>query len=345
MPHSSAPPPPPPAPRDPAGEALHRLVMAHPAEVVAGMALRDLTTLRIGGPAAAVCRVRTPDDARRFLEFAAGHDLPTIALGGGSNVLAADGGFRGCILRLDATEFTIRGDTVTAGAGLPFDTLVARALAAGLTGLEFASGIPGTVGGAVVGNAGCFGHEIGEFLVEATVLDADGRLATVGPERFAFGYRRSALQGDGAIVLAARLRLGRGDPAVAGRERLDRLAERRRKHPTVEPSAGSWFRNLPPATPGGRRRAAGELLDAVGAKAMHEGDAAVFPGHANIIINRGTATAAQVRTLVARMREAVRDRFGVTLAEEVRTLGRDGFVAPALADPDAGPSGSPAPCG
>jgi UDP-N-acetylmuramate dehydrogenase len=306
------------------------------------MLLHDLTTLRIGGPTAAVCRVRTPDDARRFLEFAARHELPTIALGGGSNVLALDDGFRGCVLRLDAGDFTLNGDTVTAGAGLPFDTLVARALDAGLTGLEFASGIPGSVGGAIVGNAGCFGHEIGEFLVEATVLNADGRLETVGPERFAFGYRRSALQGGGVLVLAVRLRLSRGDPAAAGRERLARLAERRRKHPVVEPCAGSWFRNLPPATPGGRRRAAGELLDAVGAKTMHEGDAAVFPGHANIIINRSAATAAQVRTLVERMREAVRTRFGVTLAEEVRTLGPDGFFTPAPADPDPVAPGHPA---
>jgi UDP-N-acetylmuramate dehydrogenase len=322
--------------------ALRRLAAAHPADVVTGMLLHDLTTLRIGGPTAAVCRVRTPDDARRFLEFAARHELPTIALGGGSNVLALDDGFRGCVLRLDAGDFTLNGDTVTAGAGLPFDTLVARALDAGLTGLEFASGIPGSVGGAIVGNAGCFGHEIGEFLVEATVLNADGRLETVGPERFAFGYRRSALQGGGVLVLAVRLRLSRGDPAAAGRERLARLAERRRKHPVVEPCAGSWFRNLPPATPGGRRRAAGELLDAVGAKTMHEGDAAVFPGHANIIINRSAATAAQVRTLVERMREAVRTRFGVTLAEEVRTLGPDGFFTPAPADPDPVAPGHPA---
>jgi UDP-N-acetylmuramate dehydrogenase len=322
--------------------ALRRLVAAHPADVVTGMLLRDLTTLRIGGPATAVCRVRTPDDARRFLEFAAGHDLPTIALGGGSNVLALDEGFRGCVLRCDADDFTVRGDTVIADAGLPFDTLVASSLAAGLTGLEFASGIPGSVGGAIVGNAGCFGHEIGEFLVEATVLDVDGRLDTIGPERFAFGYRRSALQGGGVLVLAVRLRLERGDTEAAGCARLERLAERRRKHPTVEPCAGSWFRNLPPATPGGRRRAAGELLDAVGAKTMREGDAAVFPGHANIIINRGAATAAQVRTLVARMRETVRAHFGVTLAEEVRTLGADGFAAPAPADPDAAAPDPPA---
>lgn len=342
MPHSPTFPTPPPEPHDPANVALRRLVAAHPSDVVAGMPLRDLTTLRVGGPAAAVCRVRTPDDARRFLEFAAGHDLPTITLGGGSNVLALDDGFRGCVLRLDAGDLTVNGDTVAAGAGLPFDTLVARALEAGLTGLEFASGIPGSVGGAIVGNAGCFGHEIGEFLVEATVLNADGRLETVGPERFAFGYRRSALQGGGVLVLAVRLRLERGDTEAAGCTRLERLAERHRKHPVVEPCAGSWFRNLPPAMPGERRRAAGELLDAVGAKTMHEGDAAVFPGHANIIINRGDATSAQVRTLVERMREAVRARFGVTLAEEVRTLGADGFVAPTPDNPDAVAPGPPA---
>ncbi len=344
MPPSPVSPPPPPPPPSPGEAALRRLAAAHPAAVATATPLRELTTLRIGGPAAAVCRVRTPDDARRFLEFAAGYDLPTIALGGGSNVLALDDGFRGCVLRLDADDFTVRGDTVTAGAGLPFDALVARALDAGLTGLEFASGIPGTVGGAIVGNAGCFGHEIGEFLVEATLLDADGRLVTVGPERFAFAYRRSALQRGDAVVLAVRLRLVRGDRDAAGRERIARLAERRRKHPTVEPCAGSWFKNLPPVAPGERRRAAGELLDAVGAKAMREGDAAVFPGHANIIINRGAATGAQVRTLVERMRAAVRARFGVVLEEEVRTLGADGFAAPAPAGPEAPSPGPAATC-
>ncbi len=329
-------PPPPPAPSDRSLGLVRRLAAARPDAVETLAPLRDLTTLRVGGPALAACRVRTPEDARRFLEFAREHDLPLAWLGGGSNVLADDRGFGGLLLLAADDRFAVTGDTVRAGAGLPFDALIARSLAAGLTSLAFASGIPGTVGGAVVGNAGCFGHEIGEFVAEATLLRPDGRLETVGPERLAFGYRSTALQAGADLLLSVTLRLARGDVEAAARERDERIAMRRRKHPTVEPCAGSWFKTLPPAEPGGRRRAAGELLELAGAKAMRVGDAGVFPRHANIVVNLGRATSADVRALVARMRGAVAARFGVRLAEEVRTLHPDGFAPPASAD-DPGP--------
>ncbi|MBE0564703.1 MAG: UDP-N-acetylmuramate dehydrogenase [Krumholzibacteria bacterium] len=286
-----------------------------------GVPLRELTTLRIGGPADLVCPARNPDDAKRFQAFAADRGLPFFVLGGGSNLLGADEGCGGVVLRVATTGFAVRGDTVRAGAGLDFDDLIARTLGAGLTGLEFASGIPGTLGGALVGNAGCYGHEIGEFLVEALVLRPDGRLETVGPEAFGFAYRATALRETRTIVLEALLRLGRGDPAAAGAQRAGHIADRRRKHPVDLPSAGSWFRNLPPAEPGGRRQPAGVLLEQAGAKAMREGDAAVFAKHANIVVNLGRATSADVRRLVERMRAAVRERFGVELVEEVRQLG------------------------
>jgi UDP-N-acetylmuramate dehydrogenase len=291
------------------------------AVVRTGVPLRDLTTLRIGGPAELVCPVRNADDARRFQAFAARHDVPLAILGGGSNLLGADEGCRGMLLRIAADTFEVRGDTVTAGAGLGFDDLIARTLRAGLTGLEFASGIPGTLGGALVGNAGCYGHEIGEFVLEAEVLRPDGRVEVIGPGDFGFAYRATALRETGAVVLGATLKLGRGDLHAAGDERREHIEDRRRKHPVDLPSAGSWFRNLPPATPGERRRAAGVLLEQVGAKEMREGDAAVFPRHANIIVNLGRATCADVVRLVARMRRAVHDRFGVDLVEEVRRLG------------------------
>ncbi len=311
-----------------AAAAVRLLAAAHPDLVTTATPLRDLTTLRVGGPALGVCGIRTRDDARRFLEFAQAHGLPWVPLGGGSNIFADDRGFGGLALLMRDDACAFAGDAVTVGAGLPFDALIERSLAAGLVGLEFASGIPGTVGGAVVGNAGCHGHEIAEFLVEAIVLRSDGRLETLGPEGFAFGYRRSALQGGRDLVLGVTLRLGRGDLERAGRERRDRIELRRRRHPVTEPCAGSWFKNLEAAAPGGRRRAAGELLDAVGAKSMRVGDAAVFPKHANIIINAGRATSADVAALAARMRAAVAQRFGIELQEEVRRLGRDGFAAP-----------------
>lgn len=305
--------------------ASERLTDLVPAElqdrVRADVPLRDLTTLRVGGPAGLLCPVRNAEDACRFQELAAAVNLPHTVLGGGSNILADDDGYRGLVLHVATDRFEVAGDTVRVGAGLDFDDLIRRTLDAGLTGLEFASGIPGTLGGALVGNAGCYGHEIGEYLVEAVVLDPTGRLETVGPEAFAFRYRATDLRGTGHLVLEARLRLARGDLHAAGDLRAERIADRRAKHPVDLPSAGSWFRNLDPAAPGERRRPAGALLEQVGAKDMREGDAGVFSRHANIIVNRGTASAAEITRLADRMQGSVRDRFGVELVEEIRRVG------------------------
>lgn len=288
-----------------------------------GVPLHEMTTLRVGGPAALVCQVHNPEQARRFHDAAAASGLPWCVLGGGSNVLADDRGFGGAVLRIAGRDCAWHGDTVTVSAGLGLDELVALTLDAGLTGLEFASGIPGTVGGALAGNAGCYGHEIGEFLREATVLTAEGDLTRVGPDECGFRYRGTALRDSRAVVLEAVLQLDRGDLDAAVAERRLHLADRRAKHPVVEPSAGSWFRNLEPEVAGGRRRAAGVLLEQVGAKSMREGDAAVFPRHANIIVNLGRARSGDIRRLAARMREAVRERYGIALVEEVRYLDPD----------------------
>jgi UDP-N-acetylmuramate dehydrogenase len=285
--------------------------------------LDGLTTLHVGGPAQLICPVHNPDHAQRFQGFAHDIQTPFFILGGGSNVLADDRGYGGLILHVTADDLAAKGDVIRVGTGLSFDSLIAQSLDLGLTGLEFASGIPGTVGGAVVGNAGCYGHEIGEFLVEAVVLTRDGHITTVGPETFGFRYRETDLRETGAVVLEVVLKLRRGDVHAAGQVRTEKIADRRAKHPVDLPSAGSWFRNLPAATPGGRRRAAGQLLEQVGAKDMSVGDARVFPKHANIIVNAGQATSADVRTLAARMKQAVSDKFGVELQEEVRYLDPD----------------------
>jgi UDP-N-acetylmuramate dehydrogenase len=293
------------------------------ASVRQGVPLRELTTLRVGGPAALVCPVHTPEQALGFQSAAAASGLPWFVLGGGSNVLADDRGFGGVLLRLEGRSCALDGTTVTAAAGLDLDALVAHTLASGLTGLEFASGIPGTLGGALAGNAGCYGHEIGEFVRQVTVLTRDGEVARLAPGACGFRYRGTALRDAGALVLEAVLDLRQDDLAAANAERRDHLADRQAKHPVREPSAGSWFRNLEPSEPGGRRQAAGALLEQVGAKSMREGDAAVFPRHANIIVNLGQATSDDVRRLAARMKEAVRERFAITLQEEVRYLDPD----------------------
>lgn len=301
-------------------ETLDRLPSALRDEVRPAVPLRELTTLKIGGPAALLCPIRNADFAQRFQAFSRECEITSAILGGGSNILAADEGFPGLVMRVATDRFSIRGETLTVGAGLDFDTLIRRSLEAGLTGLEFASGIPGTLGGALVGNAGCYGRQIGEFLVEALVLRPGGLLERIGPAEFGFDYRCTRLQSTGDMVLEATLRLDRGDRELAEAVRQEKIADRRAKHPTDEPSAGSWFKNIEAAAPGQRRTAAGALLEEAGAKRLSVGDAAVFAKHANIIVNRGHATSADVRELASKMAEAVRLKFGVDLQPEVRYL-------------------------
>ncbi len=305
---------------DNARTLLESLPLDLQSQVRQSVPLKSLTTLQVGGPAALVCPVRNPEQALRFQALALDRQIPLFILGGGSNVLADDRGFRGLILHVTAGNLDRKGETIRAGAGISFDDLIERTLDMGLTGLEFASGIPGTLGGALVGNAGCYGHEIGEFLIEALLLRPDGRLETVGPEEFGFRYRETDLRETGTVILEAVLRFQRGDLDQATNLRRAKILDRRAKHPVDTPSAGSWFRNLPPAEPGGRRRAAGILLEQAGAKGMSEGDARIFAKHANMIINAGRATSANVLKLAARMKTAVQEKFGVSLVEEVRYL-------------------------
>lgn len=285
-----------------------------------GQSLRQRTTLQVGGPAALLCEARNTDQARRFQEIASHHHLPFFILGAGSNILASDDGFPGLVLRVATADFQISGDTILAGAGLDFDEVIRRSLNSGLCGLEFASGIPGTLGGAIMGNAGCYGHEISEFLIEATTLAPDGTIIQRGPEDFGFSYRSTSLRESGEILLQAKLKLTTGGTEEAMAVREEKISDRLNKHPQNLPSAGSWFRNIPGATADGRRTAAGTLLEKVGAKEMQEGDASVFEGHANIIVNTGQATCEQVQNLAQRMKNAVWESFQIKLIQEVRLL-------------------------
>ena len=282
--------------------------------------LRHRTTLQIGGPAALLCEARNTDQARRFQEIALENESQFFILGGGSNILASDDGFPGMVLQVATTDFHPSGDVLTLGAGLNFDEVISRSLSSGLSGLEFASGIPGTLGGAIMGNAGCYGHEIGEFLIEAVTLTPDGDIRQRGPEDFGFRYRETTLRESGEILLQATLKLTSGGVEKAVAVRNEKISDRKNKHPQNLPSAGSWFRNLPGTTPGQRRTAAGSLLEQVGAKNMSEGDARVFEGHANMIVNTGEATCRQVQKLARRMKDAVLEKFQVELIQEVRLL-------------------------
>jgi UDP-N-acetylmuramate dehydrogenase len=294
--------------------------------------MRHHTTLQIGGPADFYFAAATTDELVAALR--AGHDigLPVFLLGGGSNLLVSDDGFRGLVVRNACEAIQFDSDAVHVECGADFTDLIFRCRDHGIAGLEFAAGIPGSVGGAVYGNAGCYGQDIGQFTVECTLATLDGaRVETLPASWFEFGYRDSRLKREPRVLLSCLLKLRRGDPAESQKIIDEKLEIRRVKHPQwrVEPTAGSYFKNLPlgwqmpgaKLSPGTRRVAAGQLLDECGCRGLRVGDARVYEKHANIIVNAGRATAREVLELAEEMKRRVRDTFAVELEEEVMFLG------------------------
>ncbi|HTR96742.1 MAG TPA: UDP-N-acetylmuramate dehydrogenase [Candidatus Acidoferrales bacterium] len=295
-------------------------------------ALRQHTSFRIGGPAQYFVAPRTPDALVASLRAAHELGLPVHLIGGGSNLLVSDDGLPGLVVRNACDQVEFDGDAVRVGCGADYLDFIGRCRDRGLAGLAYAAGIPGSVGGAVFGNAGCYGQDIGSRVIECDVVSLDGaRVETLPASWFQFAYRDSRLKREPRVLLTCLMQLEPGDPVAIQREIDEKLAIRREKHPQwrIEPTAGSYFKNLPPGiqvpglphSPGTRRIAAGALLDACDCRGLRVGDAVVFAKHANIIVNAGQATAADVLALAERMKARVRDRFGVELEEEVMYLG------------------------
>jgi UDP-N-acetylmuramate dehydrogenase len=305
------------------GQAAHPAALEALARALPGVRrdvpLAPYTTFRIGGPADLFVEAHARDALAEAVRAARGHGVPYFVLAGGSNLLVDDRGVRGLVIRNVASEVRRDGHRLTVGSGLPLADLLEAAAAESLAGLEFAAGIPGSVGGAVYGNAGAYGKAMEDVLVAATLLTPDGRLVEVGPEALGFTYRMSRLKTSGDLVLDATFELAPGDPDTIRRQMAEIIDVREAKHPDPARfgSAGSYFKNLPPPAPGARRTPAGLLLDQVGAKGMSVGRALVSAEHANFIVNPGGATAADVLELAARLKALVKSRFGVALEEEV----------------------------
>jgi UDP-N-acetylmuramate dehydrogenase len=252
------------------------------------------------------------------LRFVRERSLPFYVIGSGTNMLFADVGFRGLILKNEVRGINrVREEgRVVVMAGTPLADLVSFALEEGLEGIEFATGIPGTVGGAVFGNAGAWGLSVGQWLEEALILDEKGNELRVGKGFFEFGYRDSSLKRRHLTLLETVFELRKGD-----RGRIKALMDEnkaKRKSPWPSPKmayAGSFFKN--PVLPDGTRMAAGRLLEQVGAKQLKKGGARVYQGHANFILNCGGATAKDVRALARIMKARVKRKFGIELEEEV----------------------------
>jgi len=278
--------------------------------------LDQFSSFRIGGPADFFFEARTEEDLKKAVSLAARETFPFFVIGGGFNILFDDAGYRGLIIR-NRVEGVSAGEgriSVVSGTGL--GVLLQSALAAGLGGLEFLAGIPGTVGGALAGNAGAFGQSIGDLVEEAVLLSPDGGERTLPRSELAFGYRTSSMRGGRAIVLRAVIAASPGDRKASEGKIRDYLEKRRTKHPPWGTAcAGSYFKN--PCSPDGAKVAAGRLLEQAGAKGLSAGGAAVYPGHCNFIINAGKATAADVLRLAAEMKERVLRLSGVLLEEEV----------------------------
>ncbi len=287
--------------------------------------LTDFTTFRLGGS----CReLVTGDDRAKAAEAIRGWNtagIPWRVMGGGSNLLVADAGIPEAVLRIHTGVPSCRREDglICISAGTALDELSRFAAQEGLAGFGFASGIPGTVGGGICGNAGAFGAQLGDVLEKVEVLTRGGETQWIPREKLEFGYRCSSLQQTGEIIVRAWFRTAPGDSAELRAQRAEILAVRREKHPDWRelPTAGSFFKNLPPAIAGGHRRAAGKFLEEAGAKSMREGGAYVFEKHANIVIAGPGAKAADVARLAARMVAAVQERFGFELEPEVRFWG------------------------
>ena len=279
------------------------------------------TTFRIGGPARLMALPKSPAQAKAAVLAAREADIVPFFLGNGSNLLVLDEGVERFLIQ-PAGRYAAdplnrvweENGQLCAGGGVSLAMLASAALGRNLTGLEFASGIPGSVGGAVVMNAGAYGGEMAQVLVSVTALDLDGNIQTIPAEHCGLGYRKSIFSDGQRLVLEARFQLESGDPDAI-RARMDELAAKRKeKQPLEYPSAGSMFKR-----PEGYFAAA--LIDQCGLKGRAVGGAQVSEKHAGFIVNRGGATCADILGLIDQVRERVLRETGVKLELEVRTLG------------------------
>ena len=281
--------------------------------------LASRTSFGIGGPADFFLELGKVEGIEKVLEGCKQRTIPYLLLGAGTNLLIADAGVEGLVVRVVTREHHIEGTRIRAAAGLKMMRLARIAADAGLRGFEFAIGVPGTVGGAVYQNAGCWGKELREVLVEACgFVPGEGGRKTWSPTDLKFGYRTSALRDGalkGAFVVEATIHLHRGDGDEAKSLMAKLTRERNETQPIKTKNCGSVFKN-----PTGD--SAGRLVQAAGLKGMREGAAIISQMHGNFIVNEGGATAADVAKLIDRARAEVKRRFNIELEPEVELVGR-----------------------
>ena len=274
------------------------------------------TTFRVGGPADVYAEPEDEWELRELMDTCEAAGTPYLLIGHGSNLLIGDGGFRGTVICLGKafSEITVDGEVITARAGALLSAVANTGLEHGLTGMEFASGIPGSVGGALVMNAGAYGGEIRDILLSADILEMDGTADRTDAEGLELGYRTSNITALGRTVLGASFRLKKGDPAEIEAKMKDLNGRRKEKQPLEYPSAGSTFKR-----PEGYF--AGKLIQDAGLKGFSIGGAQVSEKHAGFVINKGNATAKDILDLIKEVQRRVFEDAGVRLETEIRMAG------------------------
>lgn len=300
------------------------------------------TTFNIGGPAQYFFIAKTSDDLSRAVKSAIKLKIPYYVLGGGSNLLVSDQGFSGLIIKIKNDKLKVEEEKVVAGAGALLSSIVGKSVEAGLTGLEWAAGIYGTIGGAVRGNAGAFGHSISEILEKVRILTPEGKIKLLDNKKCQFGYRNSVFKKTKDIVLETFLKLEKGDRGKSKKLIASYLKQRKEKQPLEYYSAGSIFKNyelgsmnyeelrnkFPKADEEDLKKwlefkkiPAGWLIDKLELRGKKIGGAMISEKHANFIINTGEATADNILALISLIKTKARDTFGIKLDEEIEYVG------------------------
>lgn len=292
---------------------------------------------RIGGPATWFAQVESVDELKAVCTLAKETNTNIFVLGGGSNTLVSDEGFQGIVLKLAMRNLQIEETTVVAEAGVISAVMARKTAAAGLRGFAWAVSLPGTIGGAVHGNAGCFGGEAKDYIVSVDVL-RDCEVVTLTKDELYFGYRDSIIKHSDDIVIRATFSFESGDPEVLKQVLAETLEKRKDSQPMTPGTAGCMFKNyefkeiadiaklqadtdIPESMIANKKISAGWLIDQMGFKGKKVGDAKVSEEHGNFLINIGNATASEVIQLISIIKMAARDRFGIQLEEEVQYIG------------------------
>lgn len=301
--------------------------------------LAQLTTFKIGGPAEYFYESSTLDELKEAISLAQQMKKPIFILGGGSNLLVSDSGFKGVVIKLKSlSEIEVKntgdGFVLSVDAGTPLSKLVSKAIEIGGEGLEWAAGIPGTVGGAICGNSGAYGESMSQCVLKVKALDPKNfEIKEFSPEECQFDYRDSVFKKNGFIILSAEIFLKKGDKNLVQQKVIEYSKERAVKTPS-QPSAGCVFKNIPfskvsdeqlakipPAKIKGGKIPVGYLIEECGLKGYQIGGAQISSQHANFFVNLGNATAKDVYELIKLAKQKVLEKFGIKLEEEIRYLG------------------------